>query len=319
MKNMPSKSSRGLFSTLPRELLIIIFDELVITRSGKQPVAYATSSVTTKTLHALTLVSRHTHAVASRYLYAYCLNLDTSASFNRFSRTFGIPLGPDQKVDHLECYRDEEFSAQMSKHISSLVISPRTESYKIQLSEIMNLFTTVGSTLKRLVLDFDHISPKMCECTFDGMPQLKELITRYHIGIFFPDLPPNIKRLAVSDTSSLFDHRSFSFSNPSLETMVMFRPRNLDDWFIERLNTFYEGQSLDVVLVDVNSNHGPPKGEWAWEDDDRVRIWEVDVPTSFYGDSSDFSLCQDFIWQHGIAGTLWDQDMRRMSSTSHEV
>jgi hypothetical protein len=74
----------------------------------------------------------------------------------------------------------------------------------------------------------------------------------------------------------------------------------------------HTSRNLDIVLVDVNSNHGTPTRARDWGEDDAVRIWEVDVPVSFYGDDSELVVCDDWIWTHAVRGSLWGCEKRRM-------
>jgi hypothetical protein len=106
----------------------------------------------------------------------------------------------------------------------------------------------------------------------------------------------------------------FCFSTSSLQTLVFLRPPELLPSDIDLIFSSYKGESLDVMLVDVNSNHRTPIGTRSWAGDDAVRIWEVDVPTSFYGDEDELVLCDDYIWSHGVQGSLWCQSKRRMAS-----
>ena len=55
------------FAKLPLELFLTVLDQLVGTRNGQlQPVAYEPSGIVTKTLRALTLVSRSTYLIATK-------------------------------------------------------------------------------------------------------------------------------------------------------------------------------------------------------------------------------------------------------------
>jgi hypothetical protein len=109
---------------------------------------------------------------------------------------------------------------------------------------------------------------------------------------------------------------SFFFAVSSLQTLVVLRPLELNAADINNLFSAYKGQKLDIVLVDVNSNHRTPKDTRSWNNDDKVRIWEADVPTSFYGDDDDLTLCENWVWTQAVKGTIWSQNNRRMASWS---
>lgn len=108
----------------------------------------------------------------------------------------------------------------------------------------------------------------------------------------------------------------FCFSISTLQDLVIHRPIEFSAVDINNLFAAYKGPALDVVLVAVNSHHRTPSDTRDWSDDDTVRIWEADVPNSFYGDDDDLTLSDNWIWAYGIRGTLWTQNNRRMASWS---
>ncbi|RMZ66846.1 hypothetical protein GMOD_00002219 [Pyrenophora seminiperda CCB06] len=142
---------------------------------------------------------------------------------------------------------------------------------------------------------------------------LEELIISYDVLDYFRYPPPNLKRLAVTSQDLGDVEVDFCLSISSLRILVFLRPLDLGTKDIETIFNSYRGTSLDVVLVDVNSHHQTPPGTQSWNDVDTVRIWEADVPVSFYGDD-DVLLCDNWIWDHGLRGTLWTQKKRRMAS-----
>ncbi|CAN9177245.1 unnamed protein product [Alternaria alternata] len=249
------------FAKLPLELFLTVLDQLVGTRNGQQqPVAYEPSGIVTKTLRALTLVSRKGNYT---------------------------PL--------------------------------------VRLPQIIDLCDLIGPTLRRLALDLspiyatpteiEQMRPHVTENNvFIHMPHLEELIISYDVLNYFRHPPPNLKRLAITAQELTDVEVAFCLKIPSLRMLVMMRPVNLEAKDIDIIFTAYNGKSLDTVIVDVNSNHRTPQGTRSWKDNDTVRIWEVDVPVSFYGDEDDVVLCDDWIWTHGVQGTLWSQDKRRMAS-----
>jgi hypothetical protein len=146
------------------------------------------------------------------------------------------------------------------------------------------------------------------------MPHLEELVASYNVLDYFPYAPPNLNRLAITFQELKDTQVDFCFSTSSLQTIVFLRPPELTASDIDLIFSSYKGKSLDVMLIDVNSNHRTPTGTRTWNDDDAVRVWEIDVPTSFYGDEDDLILSDDYIWTHGVQGTLWSQSKRRMAS-----
>jgi hypothetical protein len=331
------KLPRG-FSKLPLELFLNVLDQLVGTRDGRQqPVAYEPSNTITKTLRALTLVSRNTYLIATRYLYSHSLYLESSTNYARFRRTLGLSLGHDhtQALAHGEAGRNDRLfaEAQVLRNITSIFVSPgevrRTieEDYTplVRLPQIIDLCSLIGPTLKRLALDLspiyatpsevERIRPHVTENNvFAQMPHLEELIISYDVLHYFRHPPPNLKRLAITAQELTDLEVAFCLKIPSLQTLVMMRPVDLAAKDIDVMFSSYNGKSLDAILVDVNSNHRTPKETRSWKDTDTVRVWEVDVPVSFYGDEDDIILCDNWIWTHGVKGTLWSQDKRRMAS-----
>jgi hypothetical protein len=323
-------------SKLPVELFLNILDQLVGTRDGRQPVAYEPSSIITKTLRALTLVSRDTYLIATRYLYSYCLYLDNCTAYAQFRRTLGFDLGHHpQALGYGEAGRNDSLlsKAQALRNITSIFVSPAEERRPIEqdytplvrLPQVIDLCRLIGPTLKRLALDLspiyatpsevERIRPHVTENdVFTHMPHLEELLISYDVPNYFPHPPPNLKRLAITAQGLTELDVPFCLNIPSLQTLVMMRPVDLAAKDIDILFRSYVGKSLDVILVDVNSNHRTPKETRSWKDTDEVRVWEVDVPVSFYGDEDEIILCDNWIWTHGVKGTLWSQDKRRMAS-----
>ncbi|KAH6852854.1 hypothetical protein BKA58DRAFT_60767 [Alternaria rosae] len=324
------------FASLPSELFLNILDQLVGTHNGQQPVAYAPSNTITKTLRALTLVSRNTYLIATQYLYSHCLYLDSCTTCARFRRTLGLNLGRHpQALNYGEAGRNEGLfaEAQALRHITSIFVSP-TEVRRliegnhtplVRLPQIIDLCNMIGPSLKRLALDLsaiyappsevEQIRPHVTENrVFSHMMHLEELIVSYDVVNYFRHPPPNLKRLAITTQEMTDLEIAFCLKTPSLQTLVMMRPFNLAAKDIDTLFRSYDGRSLDVVLVDVNSNHRTPEKTRNWTGQDAVRIWEADVPISFYGDDDDIILCDAWIWNHGVGGTLWSQDRRRMAS-----
>lgn len=320
------------FSILPLELFLNVLDQLVATRNGHQPVAYEPSDSITRTLRSLTLVSRNVYPIASKYLYSHCFCLNNCTNYTRLRRTLGLHLGRHpQALGYGDANRNDALFADIPRHISSVFISPvKTDqdgklTTLVRLPMVIDLFDIIGHTVRRLVLDLSPIYAPSSELErilphfskhniFLHMPNLEELVASYDVLDYFPLPPPNLKRLAMTFQDLKEPQIEFCFSISSLQTLIFIRPQELTSSHIDLLFSSYKGKSLDVILIDVNSNHGTPAGTRSWNGDDAVRIWEVDVPTSFYGDDDELILADDYIWTHGVDGTLWSTQMRRMAS-----
>lgn len=327
-------------SILPPEVILNVLDQLVGTPYGRQPIFDAASPIT-KTLRALTLTSRTMYAVASKYLYSHCLYLNDCVSYACLRRTLGIDLGSNhpQSLAYGQAGRNDELwhDAKVLRQIQSAFISPMKtfsedtkntrETPMVRLPQIIDLCTIIGATLKRLILDMLPVYSPHSEVEkvrssqketniFLGMPNLEELVASYDVPDYFRSPPPNIKKLAITIQDLHDIAMDFCFSVSSLQTLVVLRPVELSAVDINSFFFAYKGKSLDIILVDVNSNHRTPKDTRDWNDSDTVRLWEADVPTSFYGDDDDLILCDNWIWTHAVQGTLWSQENRRMASWS---
>lgn len=324
---------------LPLDLFLNVLDQLVGFPGGRH-VIFDPSNHVTRTLRALTLTSRAIYIVASRYLYRHCLYLGDCVSYACLRRTLGFPLGSHpQSLASGQAGRNDELwdDAKLPQYITSVFISPmepkNANSSKarstptVRLPHIIDLFSIIGRTLKRLVLDAQPLYSPPSEGenqsisqsemdVFAGMPNLEELVASYDVPDYFRLPPPNLKRLAITIQDFHDIALRFCFSVSTLHILVMLRPVDLSAVDINSLFTAYMGQSLDIVLVDVNSNHRTPENTRDWTESDKVRIWEADVPTSFYGDDDNLILCDSWIWTHATKGTLWDQANRRMASWS---
>ena len=332
------------WSSLPVELHLHILDFLVESSTphhqDHQPVALPPNHPTTRTLLALTRVSRIIYPLASSYLYANCLCINNEPSFARLYRTLSLHSSADPQLSqNTEPRRDEELWKQVDvlRHVNRAFLSPaedKTEGEEcfaamMQFPHVVDVFAIIGAQLKRLVLVLSHehisqmrdtnlMNPKSRlssyrnKKVFPSMPLLEEAVINFDSRYTVSSLSPQLKRLCTTVYDEFDCMPGACFSIPSLETLVLLRPKGLaaveiDAWFYT-----YQGESLDVILVDVNSNHLIPWLTRNFKEDDKVRIWEVDVPTSFYGDDDDIELCTTWIFEHARDGSLWETEKRRM-------
>lgn len=307
-------------ASLPVELLLNVLDQLVQTRDGRKPIAFAPSDPVAKTLRTLTLVSRNVNRLASRYLYAHCVYLDNDIKYMLFRRTISL--------ERHEIERNNDLSIESDKllHVTSMFVSPRMtarsgNAASSRICQVADLGRLVGATLKRLVLDtlpvegqdlqqFGSYTPKTN--IFLQMHSLEELVCGWDVTYFYPQPPPNLKRLALLLHVTEDVLLDFCFATSSLEMLVFSRPDHLNAAEIDELFERYTGCHLDLVWAATNGNHVTPRNTRDWKEEDKVTMWEVDVPTSFYGDEEETALVGGWMWHHGAKGTLWDQDKRRM-------
>lgn len=313
---------QGVFAALPAELLLHIVDYLVRDDHEWGSIAFKPSSPVTRTLHALTLVSRRISPIAFQYLYVHCIHIDGSSRIRRFVNALANDSMSD--VQHKR--------KRYSYINSALLSSNNSENDNVYLVgrtlQTAQLLTSIGSSLRRLVLrgpngfvEFgDRNRIQRCAVSrnaFKDMHLLEELVIGYNCLQFHAVPPPNLKRLAVATTNlRTAGSVSETYFVPSLEMVVMMRHLYLSNKDINYMFSRYKDFNLDMLLLDVNSNHRTPENTRDWKEDDPIRIWEVDVPMSFYGDESTSQLCEDFFWTQATSGTLWSVEKRRMTSWS---
>jgi hypothetical protein len=322
------------FASLPPELFLDVLDQLVGTPHGCLPIAYAPSDPVSKALRALTHVSRNTYLLASRYLYDHCVYLDNCTNYARFRRTMGLGLewAHPEALDYGEAGRNNQLfgEADIMRSITSMFISPeKTKNCTktmplVRLPQIIDLGLVIGATLKRLAIDLQPTYTPRSEILtvmphtaskniFLHMPLLEDLICSYDVPEYFPRPPPNLKRLAMTFQDMTATYLDFCFSISTLEILVFLRPRELSAGDIDELFSRYHGRHLDVVLVDVWHNFATLSGTRDWTEEDRVAIWEAVVPSEPYAGEDELVLCDGWMWTHGVQGTLWTQEKRRMA------
>jgi hypothetical protein len=201
-----------------------------------------------------------------------------------------------------------------------------------RLRQLTSLFTIIGPGLTRLVMDLqpmytpqsdvNAISPHIpAHNIFVSMTALQELVCSFDTLDYFSYYPPpNLKRWAVTYQGHSAGLLYFASRIASLETLLFLRA---PDMAASCLDTIFDSFSvqrasrqapLDLLLVDVSANHITPSNSRDWTEDDPVRVWEVDVPKSYYGDEDDLILCDAWIWENAVQGTLWRTVKRRMKS-----
>ncbi|ORX93862.1 hypothetical protein BCR34DRAFT_629295 [Clohesyomyces aquaticus] len=270
-----TEQSQTAFNALPLELFIEVLDQL-----GLYP-------------------------AASQYLYSHCLYLNTSANLSCFRRTLGLDLGArhPNSLEYFQPIKNEDAfkAANILVHITSLFISPEQTpgAPLIRLSQIVDLCNIVGPTLKRLALDLSPVYSTSSEAA-----KIKPHVASNRIF----ETMTKTKAMRNEMTKTM---RGFCLQIPSLETLAFIRPDALQASDIERMFTEFTGTLLDVSLVDIYPNHHTPLGTRSWTSDDRVKIHELDVPTSYYGDEDILVLCDGWVWTNAVNGTLWNQGRRR--------
>ena len=132
----------------PLEIFLQIFDEIVKLPSGVIPVAYPPSSVVTRTLKSLMLVSKLLSLTAAQYLYSHCLLIQSESRLHKLLRTLGNGTGQFEQPPRL---------ADIEQHMTSICLSIRghNRNDSERASATIELFAFIGPCLKRLVLTGD--------------------------------------------------------------------------------------------------------------------------------------------------------------------
>ncbi|KAF2009895.1 hypothetical protein BU24DRAFT_427930 [Aaosphaeria arxii CBS 175.79] len=334
------QTEKSMFSVLPTELFLSVLDELIRTRSGKHPVAFPPSDQVTKTLRALTLTSKDIYPIASEYLYTHCVWLGNNKTLELFARTLGIDL-PASSTGRL-CYGSLGHSSffretKVFSHITSMYLSPFRPHLKnigvriSHFSTIVDLLRAVSSTIKTLYIDFQPDSasygglgpaktyPK--SSVLREMHNLEELVISWDYEEWFSCPPPNVKRLAISTRNLVDGWVDWLDSTPRLEILVGLSAPGLSDDAVK--NAFAKCSSdrrapLDIVFAGISWFHSPVKGDIDWKDTDPIRYWEVDIPVSYYGDEKTSAMCERWIWENGLRGSLFNSDKSLMMTENQE-
>lgn len=315
---------------IPLEIFLHILDQLVGTKTGTPPIAYAQSDPITKTLRSLTLVSKQLYPVATRYLFSHCLYIDSATRLHQLQRTLGFKddIGYCQAGCHVPYDSKQEnhrAPGNVQKAITSVYLSPKPLGWTTlaTLPQVVGLLGFLAPTLKRLAINLepgfvpDLTVTSSVEKIFSKLTSLEELICSAGCDVFYRSRPPNLKRLAMDESGLRTINRFFCFAIPSLERLVVKRCSKLSRGHIEYIFEAYDGAYLDVLFVHVAAKHGTPEGSRDFKPDDKVHLYELDVPTSYYGDEDESALCREWIWQKALHGTLWAEEGRKMENWSN--
>lgn len=121
------------------------------------PVAFAPSSLQTKTLYTLLIVSSGVHATAKQLLYKHCLYIDSSERLQLLLCALTDPKKEDSSVPVLHCIKNMYLSPFPKKlaHTDILHLMHLVESIDdLPITKwIYELFCLVSPYLKRLVID----------------------------------------------------------------------------------------------------------------------------------------------------------------------
>ena len=258
----------------PLEIFLQIFDEIVKLPSGVIPVAYPPSSVVTRTLKSLMLVSKLLSLTAAQYLYSHCLLIQSESQLHKLLRTLGNGTGQFEQPSRL---------ADIEQHMTSICLSIRgyNGNDSERASATIELFDFIGPCLKRLILTGDFNPPRPGEDNpsniLSQLHNLEELQCSHNSWNYCKDATlPNLKRLAFDFAGLTQNEFSFLQRSPKLEVLVTFR-EGMSASSIDQIFESYCGSDLKVLVVGVSSKHHPPSLTRDWTPNDKVHIMEVDV------------------------------------------
>ena len=316
----PLSSETGARVTLPTELILHIVDCVL---PANPRALIPPSHISTRTLLALTRVSRVTYREASRLLRQHCLYIDSSR------RLADLLLCIPRLVPTLQ-------PALSLRHVTSLHLAPFGVSLDDQPTAmwVRELFCEVCETLRRLVVQMpfssldpldDHLNVR--RILRDGFEQLTKLQEFVCLGEYpslsVPDAHTDVwrlwlglKRLALFGVPMNSHWLWWDIATlPELEHVALARPQhvgttNIKDEYFHKLprNDRRLERKIKVVLLDA-AYETPDLDTTRWKEIDpsgnmTVEVYEVPIP--FYGDETPPELVTEWVKRGALDGTMWE-------------
>lgn len=302
---------------LPPELILSIIECLI--PSGTTPIALPSSHPTTRTLLSLARTSSITYPTACRLLYTHCLWIDNPSR---------LQLLKDSLTASPSTNNHARLSEPILEHITSLYLSYTAIEDPAPALNLLTLFTHLAPSLRRLVVDmpfrnFDFgdkfNTQSILRRGFSQLTALEEFCSvrdELYLDLFNSEnqsserwrwsVWPKLRILALYNK----DVGAEGFWEDvgklgGLETLVFTRADGLEevDMKVEwRRSCGDEKRRLEVLLVNVESQHRVPVGKANWKDGDKVKVREANVPTSYYGDEDPIVLCQEWVKRRMLRG-----------------
>ncbi|EOO02419.1 hypothetical protein UCRPA7_2030 [Phaeoacremonium minimum UCRPA7] len=197
---------------------------------------------------------------------------------------------------------------------------------------IRELFYLVCGSLRRLVIDMplrslypadDHLNVrKTLREGFSTLTKLEEFVSvrdELYLRVYEREwlieeaevwtLWPALRRLALYNVDADEQFWGRVAGMPKLETLILTRADGMQETCIKSSYFAATQRPIDVLIVNVSTEHPREIPRWAWQDVDpqmKMQVMVYDVPTSFYGDEDYITLCQDWVKAAALRGTLWD-------------
>jgi len=300
---------------LPLELILYIID--FVAPSPPYPIVLPPSHPTTRTLISLLFTSRSIYPAARRLLYTYSLYISTPTALLTLYLTLSTPQ-----------------NTPLLTHINSLYLSPFATSLDEDvpttqtLSSLLHLF---APTLRRLVIDIplrslypddDHTRLRpLLRDAFSALTSLELFCSvqdeLYLDTVLYPlslnqvpvwSLWPKLKTLALYNQDVRMDKFWAGLGKLKyLEAVVLTRSDGLEDLDFRREWEKHCGgdknaRDANFVFVNIQTHHRLRGGLAYSEEKGKVGVWEVNVPTSYYGDDDAIELCQNWVRRKMLGG-----------------
>ncbi|KAM6537071.1 hypothetical protein FALCPG4_003027 [Fusarium falciforme] len=305
---------------LPTELLYHIIESVL---PSNPRALIPPSHISTKTLLALTRVSRDTYRLATRLLRERCLYIDTDR------RLADLLLCVPRLVPSLP-------PVLSLRNITSLYLAPFGESLDDQPTAIWvrELFCEVCETLRRLVvlMPFQSLDPlddhlsirRTLREGFERLHRLQEFVCLGdYPALSVPDSPTDVWRLWPDlERLTLFGAPVDSHwlwwdiaTLPKLQHVILARSLNVEatnikDEYFHKLprDDAKLDRDIKIVLLDAGFVwRGVKTDRWKQIDPKkRMTVELYDVPTSFYGDEMPRELVTTWVRRGALDGSLWD-------------
>jgi hypothetical protein len=300
---------------LPFELILYTID--FVAPSPPYPIALPPSHPTTRTLSSLLRTSRAIYPAARRLLYTYSLYISTPTALCTLHLTLSNPK-----------------NTTLLTHITSLYLSPFATSLDEDVpttQTLSSLLHQLAPTLRRLIIDIplrslypddDHtrLRPSLRDA-FSALTSLELFCSvqdeLYLDTVLYPlslnqvpvwSLWPKLKTLALYNQDVRMDKFWAGLGKLKyLEAVVLTRSDGLEDLDFRREWERHCGgnknaRDANFVFVNIQAHHRLRGGLVYSEEKDKVGVWEVNVPTSYYGDDDAIELCQNWVRRKTLSG-----------------
>ena len=302
---------------LPPELILSIIEWLI--PIDPVPIALPPSHPVTKTLLSLTRTSSIAYPAARRFLYTNCLWIDNAERLQLLYNSLTISTST---CNHAR------LSEPIHVHITSLYLSYPTIEDPSPATTLASLFTLLAPSLRRLVVDIpfrnfdlgDSFNTKsILRGAFSQLTAVEEFCSvrdELYLDLFHPEnltterwrwsVWPKLKVLALYNKDVSADGFWKDVGKlAGLQTVAFTRADGLEEVNMKvewKKGCGDEKRKLEILLINVYSQHRDPVGREGWSDTDDAKVREINVPTSYYGDEDPIEICQEWVKRRVLRG-----------------